>query len=442
MNRRLLLDRRKFLASAGATALTLPFLEVLPSYAQTEDKRYLILVFSPNGVVRERWGVTSTGPGPSDFTFKPYLAPLTPYKDKVNVFDGLDNEGAGGGSHEAGMASLWTGAKVTGDLAPSESIDQYITRQARFATRYPSLEFQARSPEDYNEKSVKTRMIYSGARAPLDPRDDADLAMNLFAGVTGTPMVDTRGIAMRAKLFSHLDAELGALNPRLCSEDRIHLDALRTGFGTLRARLDDTAPPPAQCQMPTTDVAGLNPYPAQTKKMIDVLAMSIACDFARVLSLQFSHAVSPMVASWLDIREGFHDISHKQPFPFDTNPGSDALTAIENLTKINVFFADQVAYLCQRLSAFPGQNGGTLLDQCVICWSTDIDHGQLHDHNNTPFVTIGSAGGRLQTGRVFEVAGRKHNDLLVSLANAMGVATQSFGPVDLNQGPIPGLLGA
>ena len=439
MTTKLALNRRKFLASAGATALTLPFLEVLPSYAQVTDKRYLILVFTPNGIVRDRWGATGTG---ADMTFKQYLAPLAPYKDKVNVFDGLDNEAAGTGSHEAGMASLWTGAKTSGDLAGSESIDQYIARQARFPTRYPSLEFQVRSPQDYDQRSVQTRMIYSGSRAPVDPRDDPDAAMGLFAGVTGTPMVDTRGIAMRAKLFGHLDAELGALNPRLCSEDRVHLDALRTGLGNLRTRLDDAAPPPAQCLVPTTDVGGLNPYPAKSKKTIDVLAMSLACDFTRVASLQFSHALSPMVADWIEVRESFHEISHRQPFPFaqPQNYSPAEVAAIEDLTKINVFLAEQVAYLCQRLSSFPGQNGGTLLDQCVICWGNELDHGQMHDHDNTPFVTIGSAGGRLQTGRVFSVAGRRHNDLLVSLANAMGVSTQSFGAADLNQGPIPGLL--
>ena len=55
------LNRRKLLALAGGSALTLPFLRALPSYAQTADKKYLILVFSPNGVVRHNWGADKTG---------------------------------------------------------------------------------------------------------------------------------------------------------------------------------------------------------------------------------------------------------------------------------------------------------------------------------------------------------------------------------------------
>jgi hypothetical protein len=451
MTRRLGLDRRKFLASVGATALTVPFLRVLPGYAQTDDKRYLILVFTANGVVRDRWGVNVTGSGPSDFTFKEYLAPLTPFKDRVNVFDGLNNRAAQG-SHEAGMASLWTGVNTSGQLATGPSIDQHITRQARFATRYPSLEFYVKSPQDYNSKSVQTRMIYSAGNTPVDPRDNADIALELFAGVTGGPPTpDPRIAVRREKLFAHVQGELGELAPRLCNEDQAHLDALRTGFETLRGRLANTAPPPAVCQVPVTDTAGLAPYPEQSKQMIDILAMSIACDFTRVASLQFSHALSQLVPTFLSvggspINENFHDISHQQPPP-NTSAASWSpaqRTVVDKLTAINVFHAEQIAYLCERLASFPGQNGKTLLDQCVICWGNELDHGQYHNHVNTPFVTIGSAGGRLVTGQnfVFQPDERAHNDLLVSLATAMGVTTQSFGAAEHNRGVIPGLLSA
>jgi hypothetical protein len=439
------------LAAAGASALTLPFLRVLPGYAQTDAKRYLILVFTANGIVRDRWGVNVTGAGPQDFTFREYLAPLTPWKDKVNVFDGLNNRAAQG-SHEAGMASLWTGVNTSGQLATGLSIDQHVARQARFPTRYPSLEFYVRSPEDFNSKSVQTRMIYSAANTPVDPRDNADIALELFAGVTGgPPMPDPRVAVRREKLFAHLQGELGELAPRLCNEDQAHLDALRTGFEGLRARLADTAPPPAVCQVPATSTAGLAPYPEQSKKMVDILAMSIACDFTRVASLQFSHALSPLVSTFLSfqgspINQNFHDISHAQPPPNTTaaNWNKDQLEAVEKLTTINVFHTEQIAYLCERLASFPGQNGGTLLDQCVICWGNELDHGQWHNHVNTPFVTIGSAGGRIVTGQnlVFQPDERAHNDLLVSLATAMGVATSSFGAAEHNRGVIPGLLSA
>ena len=35
---------------------------------------------------------------------------------------------------------------------------------------------------------------------------------------------------------------------------------------------------------------------------------------------------------------------------------------------IDQFYATQVAYLAQKLNGLSGANGGTLLDQSVICW--------------------------------------------------------------------------
>src|SRR3954471_22512676 len=107
-------SRRRFLQSVGATALTMPFLRGLPAMAQNADRRYLILLFTPNGIIRHTWGADYglTNPGPSNFTLRSALMPLAKYQSRMIVLDGLQNKAAAGGSHEAGMASLWTGVKT------------------------------------------------------------------------------------------------------------------------------------------------------------------------------------------------------------------------------------------------------------------------------------------------------------------------------------------
>ena len=127
-------SRRQFLGAAGATALSAPFLRSLPSFAAGEDRRYLILLFSPNGVVRHLWGATpGTTGAPGDFTLRPWLEPLAPYKDKINVVRGLANMAAGTGDpHGPGMASLWTGVPtVNQDLSSGPSIDQAIAQASK-----------------------------------------------------------------------------------------------------------------------------------------------------------------------------------------------------------------------------------------------------------------------------------------------------------------------
>jgi len=177
--------------------------------------------------------------------------------------------------------------------------------------------------------------------------------------------------------------------------------------------------------------------------------MSLACDFTRVASLQFSHALSPMVPRFLDINEAHHDISHQAPayVPDFDNPDPQSLMqyapAWDKLVKIGVYHAGEIAYLAQQLDQFPVGGGKTLLDQTTICWGSEIDNGALHDHDPAPFVLIGGGAGKLKSGGTFiryPKDTRNHNDLLVTLAQIMGNTTTSYGDAALNHGPLTEIL--
>jgi len=119
---KLKVTRRKFLAAAGGSALALPFLRALPGYGQTATKRFLILAFSGNGVVRHNWGAEKLGPERGNITLhQSFKAALDPYKDYITIVNGLRNKSADdiGGTHEGGMESLWSGGK-------GPSIDQIV----------------------------------------------------------------------------------------------------------------------------------------------------------------------------------------------------------------------------------------------------------------------------------------------------------------------------
>lgn len=460
------IDRRKFLRAIGATALTAPLLGSLPSLAQSaEDRRYLVLLFSGNGVIRHKWGADVTGPGPGEFTLRPFLEKLTPFKDKLIVLDGLEAKAAQG-SHEAGMASLWTGMVSSGDLGKGKSVDQIVAEQCGGSTPYRSIELMARAPEDYQGRSVQTRMCYSDAGQPLDPRDEPYAAFDsLFSTLTPMPVMGAAGasgmsaaptpdrrIVLRKHLLAHLDTELGALVPRVCNEDRHQLDALRSGWDSLAQRLATGGTVSgAACdpKVPVVDDPALQGFALQCRLQMEILTMALACDLTRVASLQMSHALSPAIFPWLGQQETHHDLSHQQPQPYqvaDLNAPTAAEQAQyapiwDKLTAINVWFSEQVAYLAGRLAEIP-YGSGTLLDQSALCWGNELDNGSSHDHTNHPFVVLGGAGGRLRTGQVlqFPRGMRAHNDLLATLATAMGCGATSVGDPMYNTGPIAEML--
>jgi hypothetical protein len=101
-----------------------------------------------------------------------------------------------------------------------------------------------------------------------------------------------------------------------------------------------------------------------------------------------------------------------------------------------------VAYLLEKLKAVP-DGTGTLLDNSLVVWGNELADGASHSQQPIPIVIAGKASGAIKTtGRLLEYGKRKHNGLLVSMANLMELAgVTKFGTLDDNTGPLPGLAG-
>jgi hypothetical protein len=495
MKKNVKLDRRRFLKAAGATALTAPFLRMLPSYAQASGPpTYLVLLFTPNGCVRPLWGATDgsgkdvvppmPGNAPiitSGYKFRSTLAPLAPVQSSVIVLDGLNNKAAQG-SHEAGMASLWTGLTSSGAPATGPSIDQVITGMLNAGRPFPSIELMVRGVDDFKDREVKTRMIYNAAGTYIDPHDDpVEARSTIFPMMTAGTGPDKKTF-IRQKLFAQMDSELATLGPRLCNQDKARLDALRTSWQALDTQIAAAATAAAKCTTPAAAPAGYvapSPdFPTTAKLQMDILAMALACDLTRVASLQFSTSTSNLTHTWISgssQMKTHHNYSHDgpgslyqiAPCTMYNNMGQCAVTPniysannqsmYQNFPQqqaIDLFYAQQVAYLAQKLAGLPGVGGGTLLDQTVICWGNELDMGAAHNHDDTPFVLIGGANGKLKTGRMVSFAldvldgdmnvraskDRSHNDLLMTLAKVMGVNLSTFGDKQYCTGPIAEIL--
>lgn len=465
---KLALTRRRFLAAAGGSALALPFLRALPAYGQTEAKRFLILAFSGNGVVRHTWGAEKLGAERGNLLLHDsFKTALDPYKEYLTIVNGLRNKSADdiGGTHEGGMESLWTGGK-------GPSIDQLVG--PTLGGVRPSLEFRVMSNEDETNRTRNNRMIFDGSGVPIDPREDAlSAAGQLFAGIGMTNPADARNDILREQVFAQLAQELTEIKPRLCAEDQTHLEALRSGWDAVQQRLKNAKT--LSCSKPPATADSGYYYRDRSRSMIDVLVACLACDLTRTASLQWSQALSNWTpGAFLGIQEKHHDISHAQPNheslihydgtvmgPLDDSlhPTAQQLKDFgpvwDKLTKINTFYAEEFAYLLKRLKETPVAGGGSLLDQALVVWGSEIDNGNSHDHLDMPFVLAGGAAGRLNRGTVVdfprainfggtqytEPAGlRYHADLLLTIAKLLNVPLTSIGPAQYDTAPLAQLI--
>lgn len=429
-------------AALGAGALTLPFARSLTGQATdgAPHKRF-IAMFTPNGTIADAWTPAGTE---TSFTLGRILQPLEPFKSKLIVVDGLDmtvTRISPGSAHQQGAGCLLTGMPLNdGDFgggggassgwASGISIDQHIANELALPTRFKSLELGVGVRGSNN----RHRIAYAGNDMPLPPENSPTAVFDRLFGDFGADAAALERLRRRRQ--SVLDAVRGdvqELHGRLGYEQRIRMEAHLESLRDVERRLlEVSAGTGAYCEapmIPSIDASSSANYPEIGRLQIDLLVMAFACDLTRISTLLWSGSTSGQTFPWLGITQGHHDISHEG----DTNA-----TAQRQLTDINRWYAEQLAYLLEKLDSIP-EGDGTMLDNTIVFWGNELSKGNSHSRSNMKFVIAGSGGGYFRTGRFIRPGDVSHNDLLVSFANAMGVETTRFGHRDHCSGPLTSL---
>lgn len=436
--------RRRLLRDLGLGAAVLPFAGHLSSLAAPSAaaaatpgrKQRLVIMFSPNGVVPWNFWPEEEG---SDFTFQESLKPLEPYREQTLIAGGICNRVRGAGSaHMVGIGGLLTGTELSpgnlqGGSGPSAgwasgiSIDQEIKQflQSRQATRtrFGSLEFGVMVPE---RADVWTRMSYLDANKPATPINDPyQMLRKLYGQVEDQKVV--------ASVLDAVQADLQAIRSRVSSHDRQILEEHTTFVRELEQELSQakrdgaipSTPPQLDPDVPAGDI------PRISRMQIDLLVHGFAADYNRVATLQYSRATSPERLTWLGINESHHTLSHEP----DSNEEVQ-----QQLTRINQWYCEQLAYLVQRLAQTPEPDGtGSLLDNTLVIWTNELGKGNNHTRNNIPFVMVGG-GLDFKMGRSVKFPNVHHNRLWLSLAHGFGHEISQFGdPNFCGDGPLSGL---
>ncbi len=421
------MSRRTMLRGAGGVSIALPWLAAMAprlASAATAPKRFAAVFFS-NGVVTSQWNPTGTE---TAFTLSPVLAPLKDLQSKIVVLQGVSMGTAsaqGGNGHAAGMNNLLTARKG----ASGPSIDQAIANKVGTTTRFPSLQLGVLA----NGGGVYSNVSFAGAGKSLSAEDDPrKVFARVFTDVAADPAMQLTNLDRKRSILDFVKADFQQLSPRLGASDRAKLDQHLSGVREIERRLmlggfsagggKKPAAPPA-----TVSLANDN-FPMLSGLMMDMMVGAFATDQTRVATLQYSQGQSPMNHSkWLGpMPSGHHGISHS---------GDNA-----SLAKIETWYMQQFADLGKRLQAVTEGNG-SLLDNTTVLIATEVSVGQTHSFSNMPYVLMGGCGGAIKTGRYLSGLSRNHNDLFVSLQNAMGVADSTFGDPSFCKGPLPGLVG-
>jgi hypothetical protein len=445
------MHRRRFLHSAGLAAgsLFLPSLLSGRAAAQAAPPKRLIVMFTQHGFVYDSVKVRPAGTNANadfdvaladldDSQLSRVLRPLAGFKDKLSVVDGLAMVSAEGdvvfNEHDKGTRHALTGAPIrrtdAGAVGGGPSFDQLIARAVAAPGRLPSLEFGVLG-------ATNGGAVFRDAGQPLPPDGNAGAAFARLFPPSQQPTLSTAD-RVRAGQGSVLDLvadQYDALLPRLSGEDRqklqLHRDLIRGAEQRVQSLQE------LQCARPDApqvvdDFSRNAHYESRFDAFVDIIAAALACDLTRVVTLQMTQLRNDHLGIAGDVHA---DFAHNS----DTNP-----QAKEVMSRYGEVHAEHFRRLLVALDSIPEGNG-TLLDQCAVLWCSELATG-THKFNIWPAFVAGGCGGALRTGRylryapatpnpnpnptwpgVDAVVGRPHQQLLLTLARAMGAPQDGLG---------------
>ena len=404
------------------------------------------------------------------------LAPLAPHAQDLILFSGMSIHGGSPKTdgyqeeHAAGLIGCTTGNSYHYSKNDSyyaytdnESIDvaianYYQTVPALAALPFASLQLGVGAQSDADNIGLGQRYVSYRKRQPsdalygnaLEPIQDVgqvyDTLMQRINAIcvkdSGQPGTDV------AKLRAALERKKSLIDFRLAD-----IAAAKTAFGMDSAhahKLDGMVDGWREVEKAVNaELAGLGPgtgtkpCPMTTKptgtganknncdqlspvadQMIALVKLAFEWDLTRVVALTMSGASSGHRWPTQGVDKAHHSLEHSND------------VAGQNI--MGRYFSEKFALLLTALKSIDDGGGKTALFNSSVmlgmeCWS---DSSNGHYLRNIPFIFAGQGAGAFTTGRVVAAGGRNNNDLLVSIQNASGIASSTFGLASLCKGPI------
>ncbi len=460
-----MINRRRFLKGVGGAALALPFLESVrwssrASAAAPETPVYSFFIRQGNGVQQagyadepERFWPRNLGPltreDLADNNADRTLSILADHAPSLLLVRGtrFGFPGAGCG-HSGGLNQCLTAAKVTGEgkdsLATGESVDWFIAQRLNKPGVEP-LTLMSGPQSAY----IAHGLSYSGPSQLRGARNNPIAVYMSLMGLAESPEV-LQQIATRRKSVNDLvRTEMQELlaNPDLSATDRQRLDMHFQAIRDLEVGM--------ACTLPEDRVQGMQEIASVFESndnrvkvadfMLELTALAFACDATRTGTLQIGTG-NDQTRFYVDgvLQNTFHRISHR--IDSDGSEGTPIPNADVLHHGIDRIFAGIFKRFLDRLAAYPGPGGGTLLDDSVVLWTNDLSNGPPHSYSNVPQVLAGGAGGYLKTGQYIDAGNVTHNKLFNTIINAVGIRNEdgstydSFGDASLQRGVIPAMI--
>jgi hypothetical protein len=447
MDKKWHISRRRMLKGLGV-CIALPFLDGMAFPGSGISTRRspvrTAFLFMPNGVHPDYWTPTAAG---KSFELTRQLAPLQNFKQDIQILGELMNHNSifkGADGHYAKSASLLTCMPIRqtiGDNIDSGgvSIDQIIANHVGNETLFPSLEYgldRITTGVDINVgftrlygSSISWKTPYQPLSKEIDPRLAFDRLFRSFI-----PGHKPKQDPWKQSILDVVKDDAKSLKNNLGRSDQDKLSEYLESIYSVEKRISNTKNLEEFKSKITPDIRkelirlneNIDEYvekytgvdvTEKTRLMMDILALAFWSDASRVSTFMFGNSVSDRNFAFIEgVHGNHHSISHHM----------NKKDTLEEYLRISAWHVEQYAYLLGKLKGIK-EGDGTLLDNSMVMFISDLRDGNRHAPQNLPIIVGGKGGGKLKTGQniVFQKETNLAN-LYLTMLHAQGINVPRF----------------
>lgn len=412
------IGRRTFLQGLGSSILALPWMESLASTVSLFPSQRAAFYYVPIGVVRrtffpgeeksivqqkfnsEDFDADSTrsniGLGLHDLQLTRTMKPLERLKDKITLITGLDRTFQPGTDVHAQCASCFLSSaspfSLKGTPYPqARTLDHIIADRIGSGTPFKTLEFSCNSHKD-NKESIQFDNIswYGTEHVAPSMRDPLLAYRRLFKSDERSAYKNITDLVLEDA--KSLSIELGYSDQQKFGEYFESIRSIENQISRLEAMKQELNK--VDLDIP---LDGKMPRGEYIRLMGDLMVTALQTGLTNVATFM----VGPerwdtpyLFESLFDKPKSHHMMSHNQG------------RYMNDLIKVDYFYMEQFAYLCEKMNNIEEANGKSLLDNIIFTYGSGLGDGSTHQYSALPIVVAGSGGGKFITGKHLNVSAK------------------------------------